>query len=116
MIVSDCNSLSEKHRLVLLEVFDDCEEFLISCGIFLLGLGKFLGLIRDQSSPLADDCTHLVVSRVGVDIEFLFEIGIVKHRIFGDYFFYGFKSRDCFVGPDDWTVLLLSSCERHDWG
>ena len=106
---------SEEHRLVLLEAFNDCEEFLVSCAILLLGLSKFLGPVCDRSSFLTDYSTRLVVAQVGADLKFLVKIGVMKHCIFCNDFLNCFEGLNCSFGPGYWTVFLLSFSERNDW-
>ena len=114
MVGPNCNNLFEEHRFVLLEAFNDCEDFLISCWICLLGLGKFLWPVRDRSSFLTDDRTHLVVTGVGVDFELFSEIGVIQYRVLGDDRLDCFEGLDCFLGPYYRAIFLLSLGERHD--
>ena len=107
MVGPNCNSLSEQHRLVLLEAFNDGKELLISCRVFLLSLGKFLRPVCDRSPILTYYRSHLVVAGVGVDLEFFIEIGVMKHRIVGDYCLDLLERVDGFLGPDNRSVLLL---------
>ena len=86
MVGPNCNSLSEKHRFILLQTFDDYKELLIGCRILFLGIGKFLRLLSDRFSTLANYHSHLIVAGVGMYFEFLVEVGVVEHRVFGDFF------------------------------